>query len=76
MNRPEKTISRQTNPTRADWTKLVGLAGMITSGIVGCQVIGGLEDLKLANDVDGGMGGNGGNDTNGSSSVSSSSGSA
>ncbi len=76
MNRPEKPAFRQTKTTKSDQTNYVGLAGLIASSVLGCQVIAGLEDLKLANEVDGGIDGSGGSvgETSSSSSVSSSSG--
>lgn len=73
MNRPDKPF--QHAPEAAGWMKFVGLAGMIAWSIFGCQALGGLEELKLANETDGGLGGSGGgSETNASSSISSSSG--
>jgi hypothetical protein len=80
MSRPEKAARAieysSTKSLKLAWW--LSLGGILFSSILGCQVVGGLEELKLANDAAGGAGGSGGNGTsstgNSSSSVASSSG--
>jgi hypothetical protein len=78
MNRQEKPAQRcewlATNMRQQAW--LVGLAGILCASL-GCQVIGGLEELKLdpnAGNGGSGSGGSGGSGSTSSSSASSSSG--
>lgn len=51
----------------------VGLAGLIVFGLFGCQFVGGLEELVVADNANGGAGGTGGSGVGGNSTSSSSS---
>lgn len=76
MNRPKKPerIIEFFSIKTPQPTSMLGLAGAFVLGLLGCQVVGGLEDLRLA---DGGAGGAGnGGETSGSNAGSSSSSSA
>lgn len=81
MSRPEKpprvSLTLETNPISL--ALFLGLAWWTIETNIGCQFIGGLDELKLASDAGvggndtGGSGGNGSSGTNSSSSSSSSS---
>lgn len=78
MNRPEKParIIHDSSFVTPNAAFMRGLAGIASFGLIGCQFVGGLEDLRLANGVaDGGAGsgGNGSSNSSGSSSSSASS---